>query len=57
MPTGTPTDDERLLTGEVRRALARLRAVRNVLDQLLNEEEITVATYNKLVVLTHEEQG
>lgn len=53
----TKTDDERLLEGEVRRALARLRAVRTLVGDLHKEGEISTETHNKIVLLTREEQG
>lgn len=44
-------DDVVLLRAEARRLAARLTAVRNVLDGLLEDDTITVSTYNKLIVL------
>ena len=53
----TTTDDERLLLGEIRRALARLRAIRTILDELRSEQLVSPEAYDRLVRLTREEQG
>lgn len=52
-----PTDDERLLIGEIRRALARLRAIRTILDELHSEQLVSPEAYERLVKLTREVQG
>ena len=37
-----PTDDERLLTAEITRALARLRALRDTIEQLRDEGDLSL---------------
>lgn len=51
------TDDERLLSGELRRALGRLLMIRAKLDELRSETMINPEAYNELVKLTREENG
>lgn len=51
------TDDERLLEGEIRRALARHRAIRDLVGRLHADGEISIEVHNKIVRLTRDDQG
>lgn len=51
------SDDERLLEGEIRRALARLRAIGVLVGDLHREGLISTETHNKIIRLTRENQG
>lgn len=53
----SPDDDKRLLIAENRRALARLRAIRTVLEELARTDLVAPAAYMKLWRLTREDQG
>jgi len=50
-------DDLRLLEGEARRALARLRAIRERLDDLRSNQRISPEAYDEVYPLTRETQG
>lgn len=52
-----PTDDERLLAGEVRRALERLRRIGEIIDELRGHDVLTDDEYGRLRALVREDQG
>lgn len=55
--TYPPTDDERLLAAEARRALQRLKRIAEEVEVLYAAGRMHRASRDRLVALTREEQG